>query len=171
MLLRDFAIIGDVRERVDSDQVNAIGGAMSDSVVDNVWMQHTKVGAWMDGPMDNFTIRNSRILDQTADGVNFHWGVTNSTVTKAFVRNTGDDALAMWADTVPNVGNSFTRNTIGVTVLANHLVTYGGRDIRITDNVTADSVTNGGGIHVANRYTGVHGPTASPAQSPSPATR
>ncbi|WP_428964971.1 discoidin domain-containing protein [Micromonospora fluostatini] len=160
VVLRDFAIIGDIRERVDDDQVNAIGGAMSDSMVDNLWLQHTKVGAWMDGPMDNFTIRNSRILDQTADGVNFHWGVTNSTVTNTFVRNTGDDALAMWADTVPNVGNSFTRNTIGVTVLANHLVTYGGRNIRITDNVTADSVTNGGGIHVANRYTGVTGPTA-----------
>ncbi len=54
--LQDFAIIGDITERVDDDQVNAIGGAMSDSVVDNVWMQHTKVGAWMDGPMDNFTI-------------------------------------------------------------------------------------------------------------------
>ncbi|WP_442933667.1 discoidin domain-containing protein [Micromonospora sp. CPCC 206060] len=158
--LRDFAIIGDIRERVDEDQVNAIGGAMSHSVVDNVWMQHTKVGAWMDGPMDDFTIRNSRILDQTADGVNFHWGVTNSTVTNTFVRNTGDDALAMWAQNVPNVGNSFTFNTIGVTILANHLVTYGGRDIRITDNVTADSVTNGGGIHVANRYPGVQGPTA-----------
>ncbi|MGK5671216.1 galactose-binding domain-containing protein, partial [Micromonospora sp. URMC 106] len=158
--LRDFAIIGDIRERVDEDQVNAIGGAMSNSVVDNVWMQHTKVGAWMDGPMDNFTIRNSRILDQTADGVNFHWGVTNSTVTNTFVRNTGDDALAMWAQSVPNVNNSFTFNTIGVTILANHLVTYGGRDIRITDNVTADSVTNGGGIHVANRYPGVTGPTA-----------
>ncbi|MEV0724168.1 discoidin domain-containing protein [Micromonospora purpureochromogenes] len=158
--LRDFAIIGDIRERVDEDQVNAIGGAMSNSVVDNVWMQHTKVGAWMDGPMDNFTIRNSRILDHTADGVNFHWGVTNSTVTNTFVRNTGDDALAMWAQNVPNVGNSFTHNTIGVTVLANHLVTYGGRDITIADNVTADSVTNGGGIHVANRYPGVQGPTA-----------
>ncbi|SCG79856.1 Pectate lyase superfamily protein [Micromonospora echinaurantiaca] len=158
--LRDFAIIGDIRERVDEHQVNAIGGAMSNSVVDNVWMQHTKVGAWMDGPMDSFTIRNSRILDQTADGVNFHWGVTNSTVTNTFVRNTGDDALAMWAQNVPNVNNSFTFNTIGVTILANHLVTYGGRDIRITDNVTADSVTNGGGIHVANRYPGVNGPTA-----------
>ncbi|WP_374199706.1 discoidin domain-containing protein [Micromonospora sp. NBRC 110038] len=158
--LRDFAIIGDVRERIDDDQVNAIGGAMTDSVVDNVWMQHTKVGAWMDGPMDNFTIRNSRILDQTADGVNFHWGVTNSTVTNTFVRNTGDDALAMWAQSVPNVNNSFTRNTIGVTILANHLVSYGGRDIKITDNVTADSVTNGGGIHVANRYPGVQGDTA-----------
>ncbi|MFY1583765.1 discoidin domain-containing protein [Micromonospora sp. WMMD734] len=158
--LRDFAIIGDIRERVDEDQVNAIGGAMTNSVVDNLWLQHTKVGAWMDGPMDNFTIRNSRILDQTADGVNFHWGVTNSTVTNTFVRNTGDDALAMWAQSVPNVGNSFTHNTIGVTVLANHLVTYGGRDITIADNVTADSVTNGGGIHVANRYPGVTGPTA-----------
>ncbi|PTA47425.1 discoidin domain-containing protein [Micromonospora sp. RP3T] len=158
--LRDFAIIGDIRERVDEDQVNALGGAMTDSVVDNLWLQHTKVGAWMDGPMDNFTIRNSRILDQTADGVNFHWGVTNSTVTNTFVRNTGDDALAMWAQSVPNVGNSFTHNTIGVTILANHLVTYGGRNITIADNVTADSVTNGGGIHVANRYPGVTGPTA-----------
>ncbi|MEU5562893.1 discoidin domain-containing protein [Micromonospora musae] len=158
--LRDFAIIGDIRERVDEHQVNAIGGAMSNSMVQNVWMQHTKVGAWMDGPMDNFTIRDSRILDQTADGVNFHWGVTNSTVTNTFVRNTGDDALAMWAQSVPNVNNSFTFNTIGVTILANHLVTYGGRDIKITDNVTADSVTNGGGIHVANRYPGVNGPTA-----------
>ncbi|MFF4877158.1 discoidin domain-containing protein [Micromonospora sp. NPDC000668] len=157
--LRDFAIIGDIRERVDDDQVNALGGAMTNSVVDNLWLENTKVGAWMDGPMDNFTIRNSRILDQTADGVNFHTGVTNSTVTNTFVRNTGDDALAMWAQNVPNVNNSFTHNTIGVTLLANHLVSYGGRDIKITDNVTADSLTNGGGIHVANRYPGVQGAT------------
>ncbi|WP_309244265.1 galactose-binding domain-containing protein [Micromonospora parastrephiae] len=157
--LRDFAIIGDIRERMDDDQVNALGGAMSNSVVDNLWLENTKVGAWMDGPMDNFTIRNSRILDQTADGVNFHTGVTNSTVTNTFVRNTGDDALAMWAQNVPNVNNSFTHNTIGVTLLANHLVSYGGRDIKITDNVTADSLTNGGGIHVANRYPGVQGAT------------
>ncbi|MEH1164672.1 discoidin domain-containing protein [Micromonospora sp. CPCC 205539] len=158
--LRDFAIIGDIRERMDDDQVNALGGAMTNSVVDNLWLENTKVGAWMDGPMDNFTIRNSRILDQTADGVNFHTGVTNSTVTNTFLRNTGDDALAMWAQNVPNVNNSFTHNTIGVTLLANHLVSYGGRDIKITDNVTADSLSNGGGIHVANRYPGVQGDTA-----------
>ncbi|MEU4421349.1 discoidin domain-containing protein [Actinoplanes sp. NPDC024001] len=105
--VRDLAIIGDIQERVDEHQVNAFGGAMSNSTIDNVWMQHTKVGAWMDGPMDRFTIKNSRILDQTADGVNFHIGVTNSTVTNTFVRNTGDDALAMWAENVPNVGNRY----------------------------------------------------------------
>ena len=34
----------------------------------NLWIDHLKVGAWMDGPMDHFTIKNSRILDTTADG-------------------------------------------------------------------------------------------------------
>ncbi|WP_371783564.1 choice-of-anchor D domain-containing protein [Streptosporangium subroseum] len=153
--LQDFAIIGEIMEREDNDQVNAIGGAMSNSVVDNVWMQHTKVGAWMDGPMDNFTIKNSRILDQTADGVNFHTGVTNSTVTNTFVRNTGDDGLAMWPERVANVNNSFTHNTVILPILANNIVTYGGRNIQITDNVVSDTISNGGGIHIANRYPGV----------------
>ncbi|GAA2695956.1 discoidin domain-containing protein [Actinoplanes palleronii] len=160
VVVKDLAIIGDIQERVDEDQVNAFGGAMSNSTIDNVWMQHTKVGAWMDGPMDKFTIRNSRILDQTADGVNFHIGVTNSTVTNTFVRNTGDDGLAMWAENTPNVANSFTHNTVVVPILANNIVSYGGRDINISDNVMAETVTNGGGLHVANRYPGVTGPTA-----------
>lgn len=154
--LKDFAIIGDIRERVDNDQVNAIGGAMSDSTVDNVWMQHTKCGAWMDGPMDNLTIKNSRILDQTADGVNFHQGVTNSTVTHTFVRNTGDDGLAMWAEAKPNVADKFTFNTVILPILANNIVTYGGKDIVLSDNVMSDTVTNGGGLHIANRYPGVN---------------
>ncbi len=137
----NLAIIGDIRERVDDDQVNAFGGAMSNSTIDNVWMQHTKVGAWMDGPMDRFTIKNCRILDQTADGVNFHIGVTNSTVTNTLARNTGDDGLAMWAERTPNINNSFTQNAVVAPILANNLVSYGG-------------------IHIANRYPGVNGPTA-----------
>lgn len=160
--LKDFAIIGDIQERVDEDQVNAIGGAMSNSTVDGVWMQHTKVGAWMDGPMDRFRIVNSRILDQTADGVNFHIGVTNSSVENTFVRNTGDDGLAMWAENrggVTNANNSFVRNTVVLPILANNIVVYGGRDMNVSDNVVADTVTNGGGLHVGNRYDGVNGPT------------
>ncbi|WP_330333078.1 discoidin domain-containing protein [Streptomyces sp. NBC_00536] len=153
--LKDFAIIGEIGDRIDDDQVNAIGGAMTDSVVDDVWMQRTKVGAWMDGPMDNFHIRNSRILDQSADGVNFHWGVTNSSVENTFLRNTGDDGLAMWADTKANVGNSFSHNTVVAPVLANNIAVYGGKDISVTDNVAAETLTNGGGLHVGNRYPGV----------------
>jgi hypothetical protein len=152
----DLAIMGEVVERNDNWQVNAFGGAMSNSTISNVWMQHTKVGAWMDGPMDRFTITNSRILDQTADGVNFHIGVTNSTVTQTFVRNSGDDGLAMWAENTPNVSNSFTFNTIVAPILANNIAIYGGRDITVSDNVVSDTLTNGGGIHIANRYPGVN---------------
>ncbi|GAA3635488.1 glycosyl hydrolase family 28-related protein [Kineosporia mesophila] len=158
--LKNFAILGEVKERNDNDQVNAIGGAMSNSTVDNVWMQHNKVGAWMDGPMTNFVIKNSRILDQTADGVNFHQGVTNSSVQNTFVRNTGDDGLAMWAETNDNQNNAFTSNTVVAPILANNIAIYGGENISVTKNVVSDTVTNGGGIHVGNRYPGVQGATA-----------
>ena len=50
-----------------------------------------------------------------------------------------------------------------VTLLANNIAIYGGRDITVTDNVVADTLTNGGGIHVGNRYPGVNagaGPTS-----------
>ncbi|WUH96030.1 discoidin domain-containing protein [Streptomyces sp. NBC_00433] len=153
--LKDFAIIGDIREREDNDQVNGIGGAMSNSTVDDLWIQHVKVGAWMDGPMDHFTIKNSRILDTTADGVNFHIGVTNSTVTNTFVRNVGDDGLASWPENVPNVNDSFDHNTVVLPILANNIVTYGGKDFNLSDNVMADTISNGGGLHIANRYPGV----------------
>ncbi|HEY5835109.1 discoidin domain-containing protein [Streptomyces sp.] len=154
--LKDFAIIGAIQERMDDDQVNGIGGALSNSTVDNVWLQHVKVGAWMDGPMDHFTLKNSRILDTTADGVNFHTGVTDSTVTNTFVRNTGDDGLASWPDRKPNVRDSFDHNTVVLPILANNIVSYGGRDFNLSDNVMSDTVSNGGGLHIANRYDNVN---------------
>ena len=98
--LSGFAIEGDVRERIDTDQVNGIGGALSDSTIDGLYIHHTKVGMWFDGPMTNLTITNNVIVDQIADGLNFHTGVTNSTVANNFVRNTGDDGLAMWSEKV-----------------------------------------------------------------------
>ena len=76
--LSGFAIEGDVRERIDTDQVNGIGGAFSDSTIDGLYIQHTKVGMWFDGPMSNLRITNNVIVDQIADGINFHTGVTRS---------------------------------------------------------------------------------------------
>ena len=40
--LSGFAIEGDVRERIDTDQVNGIGGAMSDSTIDGLYIHHTR---------------------------------------------------------------------------------------------------------------------------------
>ena len=151
--LSDFAIFGNVQERNDGDQVNGIGGALSNSTVDRVWVEHMKVGAWMDGPMDSLVFSGMRIRDTTADGINFHKGVTNSKVTNSDLRNLGDDGLATWADSVPDSNDSFDHDTVQYPILANGIAIYGGHDNFVTDNRVIDAgLTQGGGIHVAQRF-------------------
>jgi hypothetical protein len=150
--LSGFAIQGDVRERIDTDQVNGIGGALSDSSIDDLYIQHTKVGIWLDGPMSNVRITDTVIVDQIADGVNFHRGVTDSSVRNSFIRNTGDDALAMWADTETNARNSFVSNTVQTPTLANGIAIYGGTDITVQGNLVADPIREGSGIHLGARF-------------------
>ncbi|WP_027345466.1 choice-of-anchor D domain-containing protein [Hamadaea tsunoensis] len=151
--LSDFAIFGNVQERNDGDQVNGIGGALTNSTVDRVWIEHTKVGAWMDGPFDNLVFSGMRLRNYTADGVNFHNGVTNSKVTNSDIRNTGDDGLATWAEQNADVNDSFDHNTVQYPILANGIAIYGGHDNFVTDNRVIDSgLAQGGGIHVAQRF-------------------
>jgi len=58
-----------VKDRVDSISLNAIGGALGGgSTISNLWIQHEKVGMWLDGPFDGLTITGCRIQDTTADG-------------------------------------------------------------------------------------------------------
>ncbi|GIF41072.1 glycosyl hydrolase family 28-related protein [Actinoplanes xinjiangensis] len=150
--LSGFAIQGDVRERIDTDQVNGVGGAMSDSTVDGLYIQHTKVGLWFDGPMSNTRVTNNVIVDQIADGLNFHTGVTGSLARGNFVRNTGDDALAMWAEKTTNSGNTFDRNTVQSPTLANGIAIYGGRDTTVSNNLIADPVREGSALHAGTRF-------------------
>ncbi|GAA3121022.1 hypothetical protein GCM10010530_48820 [Kribbella aluminosa] len=151
--LSDFAIFGDVQERNDGAQVNGIGGALNNSTVDRVWIEHEKVGAWMDGPLDNLVFNGMRIRNVTADGVNFHDGVTNSKVTNSDLRNLGDDGLATWSDQNADANDSFDHNTVQYPILANGIAIYGGHDNFVTDNRVIDAgLTQGGGIHVAQRF-------------------
>ena len=153
--LKDFAIFGETTSRVDSDQVNGIGGALSNSTVSNVWIEHTKVGAWMDGPMDRLTFTGCRFKNLYADGINFHRGVTNSTVTNSLIRNAGDDGLAMWSETTADSNNTFSFNTVQTTHFANAIAIYGGSSNNVTDNIVSDTMRQGGGIHYANRFASV----------------
>lgn len=148
----DFAIEGDVRERVDTDQVNAIGGALNDSTIDALYLHHTKVGMWFDGPMTDLRVTNTVIADQIADGLNFHTGVTHSSVSHSFVRNTGDDGLAMWSEGTANAHNTFDHNTVQSPVLANGIALYGGTDNTISANLVADPVREGSAIQVGSRF-------------------
>jgi len=154
--LQNFAIFGNVQERDDSAQVNGIGGAMSNSTVSNIWIEHMKVGAWMDGPMTNLTFSGMRIRDTTADGINFHGGVTDSTVTNSDIRNTGDDGIATWADSSlgADAFDTISNNTVQLQMLANGIAIYGGHDNTVTGNLVEDTgITQGGGITAAQRFT------------------
>ncbi|HEX6479052.1 MAG TPA: glycosyl hydrolase family 28-related protein, partial [Ktedonobacteraceae bacterium] len=156
--LSNFAIVGDVRERIDTDQVNGIGGSLTDSTIDGLYIQHTKVGIWLDGPMNNVTIKNTVVMDQIADGINFHQGVTNSSVVNSLIRNTGDDGLAMWSEAVSgqpgieDANNVFDHNTVQNPVLANGIAIYGGHNNTVSNNIVADPVREGSGLHAGSRF-------------------
>jgi hypothetical protein len=154
--LSNFTIEGDVRERIDTDQVNGIGGALSSSTIDGLYIHHTKVGLWLDGPMNNLTVSNTVVTDQIADGVNFHVGVTNSKVQNSFFRNTADDAMAMWSQNVgggiEDANNAFDHNTVQTPSLANGIALYGGRDETVSNNVVADPIREGSALHVGSRF-------------------
>ncbi|BDZ41852.1 mycodextranase [Paraoerskovia sediminicola] len=154
--LSGFAIQGDVRERIDTDQVNGIGGAFDDSSFTDLYIQHTKVGLWLDGPMDNVTIKDNIVVDQIADGMNFHLGVTNSEASNNFFRNTGDDAMAMWSeagdDNPANANNTFSHNTVQTPTLANGIAIYGGENTTVANNLVADPIREGSGLHAGARF-------------------
>ncbi|MBV1851543.1 glycosyl hydrolase family 28-related protein [Catellatospora tritici] len=153
--LSDFSIIGETGERDDNAQVNGVGGALGGgSKVQNLWIQHTKVGMWLDGPFDGLTISGNRIYDQTADGINLHRGVSNTVIEHNVIRNTGDDGIATWADEFPDHHNTIRFNTVLLPMLANGIAIYGGHDNTVSDNVVADTLVEGGGLHVANRFGG-----------------
>lgn len=154
--LSDFAIFGQVMNRDDSADLNGIGGALGGgSVISDIWIEHTKVGIWLDGPFSGLTITGCRIRDLTADGINFHDGITHATVEQTEIRNTGDDGLAMWSEHHADANDAFLSNTVQLPILANDIALYGGANNRVTDNLVADSVTQGGGIHVGNRFNAV----------------
>ena len=153
--LSNFAIFGNVQIRDDSAQVNGIGGAMSNSTVSNIWIEHMKVGAWMDGPMTNLTFSGMRIRDTTADGINLHGGVTSSTITNSSIRNTGDDGIALWADASVGAdsGDVISNNTLQQQQLANGIAVYGGNNNTVTGNLVEDTgINQGGGITAAQRF-------------------
>ncbi len=135
--------------RDDAAGVSGIEGNLSNSTVERVWIQHNKVGLWVtrsfsqSDSVRHARISNVRVRDVWADGINFHFGTSQSVVTQSSIRNTGDDGLAMWSDTYMNTGNVFQNNTVQLPGLANGIAIYGGSDNQVLNNVVADTVDNG----------------------------
>lgn len=151
--LSDFAVLGEITGRAGSSQNSFVNGSLGPgSVVDNVWIQHQEVGIWLLGQGNSdITIQNIRVLDNTADGINFNGTVTDSTIRNNFFRNTGDDAIALWSLYSADTNVTIANNTVVQPNLANGIALYGGTSNHLTDNVVADTNALGSGIAVSNQ--------------------
>ncbi|MFG2279639.1 CARDB domain-containing protein [Streptomyces asoensis] len=136
--------------------------------ITDVWIEHANVGVWVGrdysnipelwGPGDGLEFSGVRVRDTYADGINFANGTRNSTVYNSSFRNTGDDALAVWAskyvkDTSVDVGhdNHFRNNTVQLPWRANGIAVYGGHGNTIENNVVSDTM-NYPGIMLATDH-------------------
>lgn len=150
--LHDFAVIGEVTERVDSNPDNFVNGSLGpNSRVSGMWLQHLKVGLWLTGNNDNLVVEKNRVLDMTADGLNLNGTANGVQVRENFLRNTGDDSLAMWSLGTTNSSSTFANNTVSQPNLANGIAIYGGRDITVRDNLILDTNALGSGIAISNQ--------------------
>lgn len=150
--IKDFAVIGEVTERVDSSPDNFVNGSLGpNSSVSGMWIQHLKVGLWLTGNNDNLVVENNRIVDTTADGLNLNGSAKGVRVRNNFLRNQGDDSLAMWSLYAPDTNSSFENNTISQPNLANGIAIYGGTDIAVRNNLISDTNALGSGIAISNQ--------------------
>ncbi|WP_405014708.1 carbohydrate-binding protein [Kitasatospora sp. NBC_01539] len=154
--VQDLTIAGDVSYRDDANFDAGIEGDFGNgSTVQDVWIEHTKVGLWIDAPTKGLYVGGLRIRDTFADGVNLHKGTTDTEVWNTSIRNTGDDALAMFSEAQAVTNSAFRHNTAQAPLLANAAAIYGGNGNRIEDNVFADTVTGSAGIAISTRFTPV----------------
>lgn len=150
--LHDFAVFGEVTERVDSSPDNFVNGSLGPgSSVSGMWIQHMKAGLWLTGNNDDLVVENNRIQDTTADGLNLNGAAHGVQVRNNFLRNNGDDALAMWALNATNSSDTFADNTISQPNLANGIAVYGGSDITVRGNLISDTNALGSGIAISNQ--------------------
>jgi hypothetical protein len=149
--IADLQIRGERTFRNDTEDAALGGDFGKGSLVQNVWIEHMKVGFWLGGG-DGLYIVNGRIRNTWADGINFAGGVKNTMASHIDLRNTGDDALAMWSVDAVNVNNAYRYNTVSNPILANCFAIYGGQDNKILDNIASDTLYAPAGIAISNRF-------------------
>ncbi|GAA2985677.1 carbohydrate-binding protein [Streptomyces fulvorobeus] len=151
--VEDLMIDGQNTVRDDAGGHAAIEGDFgTNSVIRNVWIQHTKVGLWITAPTDGLKAADLRIRNTYADGVNLRGNVRNTVVSNSSIRGTGDDGMAMWSDPDSVSDSAFRNNTIQLPTLANGAAIYGGSGNSIENNLISDTVTSAAGVAVSTRF-------------------
>ena len=157
--LADFAILGFLNYRKDTEGNDGIGGKYgSGSSISRIWVEHTKAAAWISNS-SGLVVDSCRFRNTLADGINVNSAMLNTVVTNSTARGTGDDCFAIWpasSGTYSAANNIITHCTGELTFLANGGAIYGGASNRIEDCLFKDT-TYGCGILISTTF-----PVASP---------
>ena len=140
--LADFAIIGCLNYRIDTEGNDGLGGSYgTGSSIARIWVEHTKAAAWIFNSK-GLVVDSCRFRNTLADGININYAMQNTIVTNCTTRGTGDDCFAMWP--APSSGNYTPGNNVvthctgQLPFLANGGAVYGGANNRIEDSLFSD---------------------------------
>ncbi|MEU8271498.1 discoidin domain-containing protein [Sphaerisporangium sp. NPDC049002] len=144
-----FAYFGNYTSRIDGPGKVFDFSNVANMVIDNIWVEHMVCMYW-GANTDFITIKNSRIRDTFADGINMTNGSTDNLVSNNEARSTGDDSFALFsaidaggADEKNNVYENLTAilpwRAAGVAVYGGYANTF--RNIYIADTLTYSGIT------------------------------
>ncbi|MFG2543787.1 discoidin domain-containing protein [Streptomyces sp. NPDC048594] len=145
----NFAYFGNYTSRIDGPGKVFDFSNVSDIVIDNIWNEHMVCLYW-GANTDRITIRNSRIRNMFADGVNMTNGSTDNLVSNNDARATGDDSFALFsaidAGGADMKNNLYENLSTTLTWRAAGLAVYGGynntfRNIHIADTLVYSGIT------------------------------
>ena len=140
----NFALFGNVTQRdvVDSIIPDGLRAQFTNSVIDNVWVEHTFSGLKTDLNSNAVLISNSRVCNTFADGIDFYGSTSNSSITNSTSRSTGDDGFAMWSQGATLAGtsqsNSIANSAAALQWYGNGFAVYGGNQMSITNSRASD---------------------------------
>ncbi|MFB9367477.1 galactose-binding domain-containing protein [Kitasatospora sp. NPDC001664] len=144
-----FAYFGNYTSRIDGPGKVFDFANVANMVIDNIWVEHMVCLYW-GANTDNMVIKNSRIRDTFADGINMTNGSTDNLITNIEARATGDDSFALFsaidAGGADEKNNVFENLTSILTWRAAGVAVYGGyantfRNIHIADTLVYSGIT------------------------------
>jgi hypothetical protein len=144
-----FAYFGNYVERIDGPGKVFDFNGTANSTIENVWAEHMICLYW-GANTDNMTLRNNRIRDTFADGINMTNGSSGNTVSNNESRATGDDSFALFNAQDGGggevTGNTFENLTSLLTWRAAGFAVYGGfnnvfRNLYVADTLVYSGIT------------------------------
>ncbi|MGC4861981.1 discoidin domain-containing protein [Micromonospora sp. DT41] len=145
----NFAYFGNYTSRIDGPGKVFDFANVSNIVIDNIWNEHMVCLYW-GANTDYMTIKNSRIRNMFADGINMTNGSTNNLVSNNDARATGDDSFALFSaidaggadmrdNVYENLTSTLTWRAAGVAVYGGYGNTF--RNIYIADTLVYSGIT------------------------------